>query len=127
MAKTSRKAGQTGQTSESMPNQPPPQSVAEDEPQVELEEEDLRTTLIRDTTIALEAASQLARGQPTPASQPDHPPSSHPQQNLQSEHPKYHHNPSHPWSPQRPEQPPTAQHERPTQNPDRNNKQQPPS
>ena len=46
MAKNSRRAVQTGQTSESMPNQPPPQDVAEDEPHVELEEEEMDVEII---------------------------------------------------------------------------------
>ncbi|XP_062118974.1 transcriptional activator ptaB-like [Humulus lupulus] len=81
----------------------------------------------RDATIALEVAIQLARGQLAPTSQPNQPPSSHPQQNLQSERPQYHHNPPQPRSPQGAEQPPAAQQERQAHNPDRNNKQQPPS
>ncbi|XP_062114258.1 glutenin, low molecular weight subunit-like [Humulus lupulus] len=132
MAKTTRK---TGQTSGNVPNQPLPQGVAEDEPQVELEEEDmdsetLQTSLIADmdhqqryATAALEAAIQLAQGQPAPASQPDQPPGAHPQQNPHSEHPQYHHNPPQPRNPQRPEQPPAAQQERPVQDPE----QRPPS
>ncbi|XP_062118734.1 glutenin, low molecular weight subunit-like [Humulus lupulus] len=77
----------------------------------------------RDVNVALEAAIQLARGQPAPASQPDQPPITHPQQNPHSEHPQYHHNPPQPRNPQGPEQPPVAQQERPVQNPE----QQPPS
>ncbi|XP_062118493.1 uncharacterized protein LOC133832126 [Humulus lupulus] len=80
-----------------------------------------------DATSALEVAIQLARGQPAPTSQPDQPPSSHPQQNPQLERPQYHQDPPQPRNPQGPEQPPIAQQERPVQNPDRNNEQQPPS
>ncbi|XP_062119176.1 uncharacterized protein LOC133832914 [Humulus lupulus] len=147
MAKTTRRAGKT---SGNMPNQPPPQGVEEDEPQVELEEkemdsETLQTTLIqreigkhcqelnegqadmdrrqRDATASLEVAIQLARGQPVPASQLDLPPNTHPEQNSHSEHPQYHHNPPQPRNPQRPKQPPATQQERPVQDPE----QRPPS
>ncbi|XP_062093613.1 transcriptional activator ptaB-like [Humulus lupulus] len=140
MAKTTRKTGQTFGTA---PTQPHPQGVAEDEPQVELEDEKmdaetLTTNLIvlqeelanswanqenRDATAALEAAIQLARGQHAPTSQPDQPPNTHPQQNPQLDHPQHHHNPPQPANPLRLEQPPTAQQERSFQDPE----QQPPS
>ena len=51
MEKTTRKVGQT---SGNMPNQPPPQDVAEDEPQVELEEEDMDYETLRTTLIVLQ-------------------------------------------------------------------------
>ncbi|XP_062093479.1 glutenin, low molecular weight subunit-like [Humulus lupulus] len=77
----------------------------------------------RDVTAALEAAIQLAHGQPAPASQLDQPPSTHPQQNSHSKLPQHHHNLPQPMHPQRLEQPPTTQQERPFQDPE----QQPPS
>ncbi|XP_062100463.1 transcriptional activator ptaB-like [Humulus lupulus] len=73
--------------------------------------------------MALEAAIQLVGGKLAPASQPDQPPITHPQQDPHSKHPQYHHNPPQPRNPQGLEQPPTALQERPVENP----KQQPPS
>ncbi|XP_062118507.1 glutenin, low molecular weight subunit-like [Humulus lupulus] len=67
----------------------------------------------RDATAALEVAIQLARGQPTLASQSDQPPNTHPQQNPHSKHPQHHHNLPQPMNPQGSEQPPDAQQERP--------------
>ncbi|XP_062080761.1 uncharacterized protein LOC133785552 [Humulus lupulus] len=115
MAKTTRK---TGQTSGNVPTQPPPQGVAEDATKkVDMDHRQ------RDSIASLEAAIQLARGKLAPASQPDQPPSTHPQQNPHSEHPQLHHNPPQPMHPQRPEQPLVVQQERPFQDPE----QQPPS
>ncbi|XP_062100762.1 uncharacterized protein LOC133806682 [Humulus lupulus] len=71
----------------------------------------------RDTTAALEASIQLARGQPAPTSQPDQPPRVPPQQDPNSSHP------SQPASPPRPKQPPAAQQDIPFQDPE----QHPPS
>ena len=51
MAKTTRK---TGQTSGNVPDQPPPQGVAEDEPQVEMEEEEMDAETLRTTLIVLQ-------------------------------------------------------------------------
>ena len=48
---TTRKAGQT---SRNMPNQPPPQDVAEDEPRVELEEGEMDVETLRTTLIVLQ-------------------------------------------------------------------------
>ena len=51
MAKTTRKIGQT---SGKALTQPPPQGVAEDEPQVELEEEEMDAETLRTTLIVLQ-------------------------------------------------------------------------
>ncbi|XP_062113713.1 transcriptional activator ptaB-like [Humulus lupulus] len=72
----------------------------------------------RDDTAALVTAIQLARGQLAPASQPNQPTSTHPQQNPHSELPQHQHNPPQPMHPQRQEQPLAAQQERPFQNPE---------
>ncbi|XP_062100034.1 uncharacterized protein LOC133805903 [Humulus lupulus] len=118
MAKTIRK---TGQTSGNVPNQPPLQGVAEDEPQqreIDRQRQELNGWQAdmdhqkRDATAALEAAIQQARGQPALVSQPVQPPSTHPQENPHTEHPQQYHNPPQPRNPQRPEQPSAAQHER---------------